>query len=413
VPGPPDYIRLMSAASDDVVAEVARAVDAALPALTTEMTDWFVEVIPEFRHDETVRKLMVASTSANLVAIVDMLVHAIPIDRITVPPAAAEYARRFAQHDLSLEGLLRAYRLGEHRFLQWSLAAVGELKVRDTTVALAAIADVSERVGNYIDLIIEGLIDIYETERRRWNSRTGAARAAQIRLVLESDGLGEDAAESLLGWSLGGWHQAAVVWLPSDQPSALQAGARLLAEVSGRGTPLTMLDDDRTLWAWLTHHSPFAVDPGQLRAQAESSSPLRIALGAPAPGLAGFRGTLREARRARAVAETGGAHLGTVVSFDNVAVTALLTRDKEDLRRWVDRVLPGLIGDETATRQLRDTLRVFLELGGSYTQAAARLHLHKNTVHYRVRKAEDLLGGSITDNRLTVEVALLTAELLL
>jgi hypothetical protein len=36
-----------------------------------------------------------------------------------VPPAAAMYARRFAQHDLSLEALLRAYRLGEHMFLQW------------------------------------------------------------------------------------------------------------------------------------------------------------------------------------------------------------------------------------------------------------------------------------------------------
>ncbi|AEK44359.1 hypothetical protein [Amycolatopsis mediterranei] len=34
-------------------------------------------------------------------------------------------------------------------------------------------------------------------------------------------------------------------------------------------------------------------------------------------------------------------------------------------------------------------------------------------MHYRVRKAEDLLGGSIADNRLAVEVALLAAELLL
>ncbi|ADJ47505.1 hypothetical protein AMES_5680 [Amycolatopsis mediterranei S699] len=97
-----------------------------------------------------------------------------------------------------------------------SSVGLGRITGVDTAVALAAIADLSERVGNYIDLVIEGLIDIYETERRRWNSRTGAARAAQIRLVLESEGLGEDAAESLLGWSLGGWHQAAVVWLPPD-----------------------------------------------------------------------------------------------------------------------------------------------------------------------------------------------------
>ena len=49
---------------------------------------------------------MVASTSSNLVAIVGMLAHSIPIEQITVQAAAAEYARRFAQHNLSLEALL-------------------------------------------------------------------------------------------------------------------------------------------------------------------------------------------------------------------------------------------------------------------------------------------------------------------
>ncbi|MGP8001102.1 MAG: helix-turn-helix domain-containing protein [Streptosporangiaceae bacterium] len=44
-------------------------------------------------------------------------------------------------------------------------------------------------------------------------------------------------------------------------------------------------------------------------------------------------------------------------------------------------------------------VRVFLDCDGSYVQAAARLHpctttlhLHKNTVHYRVRKAEEPRG---------------------
>ena len=75
--------------------------------------------IPEFRHDQAVQRLMVASTSSNLSAVVDMLMLGISLEDISVPPAAAEYARRFAQHDLSLEALLRAYRLGEHTFLQW------------------------------------------------------------------------------------------------------------------------------------------------------------------------------------------------------------------------------------------------------------------------------------------------------
>src|SRR5690348_10749130 len=179
----------MSADVDALLAKVARAIEADLPELTSQMTDWFIEVIPEFRHDETVRRLMIASTSSNLVAMVDMLTHGIPIDSITVPPAAAEYARRFAQHELSLEALLRAYRLGQHRLTEWALALMQEMPDLDTGRALAAIGEITQRVNRYIDQVIAGLIDIYEAELRRWNSRTGAARTAQLRTILENENL--------------------------------------------------------------------------------------------------------------------------------------------------------------------------------------------------------------------------------
>src|SRR3954447_24408710 len=72
------------------------------------MTAMFINIIPEFRHDQAVQRLMVASTSSNLSAVLDLLMLGISLEDISVPPAAAEYARRFAQHDLSLEALLRA-----------------------------------------------------------------------------------------------------------------------------------------------------------------------------------------------------------------------------------------------------------------------------------------------------------------
>ncbi|WP_020665115.1 PucR family transcriptional regulator [Amycolatopsis benzoatilytica] len=403
----------MSDAVDAVVAEVAHAIDADLAARTTELTDWFVEVIPQFRHDETVRKLMIASTSANLVAIVDMLSHSIPLDRISIPPAAAEYARRFAQHELSLEALLRAYRLGEHRFEQWAIAALEAQQNISTQLALAAVAELSRRTNRYIDQVIEGLIDIFETERRRWSSRTGAARAAQIRLVLDSDTLTEEAAQQLLVFPMRQWHCAAVAWLPAERAGELQSAARLLQEVCGRGPALTMLADDRTLWSWTVRPERDVIDVGRLRAGvAEIGGGLRLALGAPGLGLAGFRGSLREAVRARAVAETDRDQSQNVVLFDDVAVAALLTEQSEDVYRWIARVLGDLVGDEPGTEQLRETLRVFLDTDGSYTHAAARLHLHKNTVHYRVRKAEELCGRPLAENRLEVEVALRAAALL-
>lgn len=397
---------------DAVVSEVARLIDADLPVLTTEMTDWFIEVIPEFRHDDTVRRLMIASTSSNLVAIVDLLAHNIPIDRITVPPAAAEYARRFAQHDLSLEALLRAYRIGEHRFVQWALQRVGRLDI-GTGEVLAGIAELTERVSRYIDQVIQGLIDIYESERRRWDSRTGAARAAQLRVVLENESLSTRSAQDLIELELDGWHQAVIAWVDLDTPDparALQAVSRLLQDSTGRA-PITALADDRTMWAWASGPRTPRLDAGHLLDRLPAEPGLRLALGSAACGLTGFRSTFREAVRARAVADVAPS-AGRVVAFDDVAIAALLTDHVPDLRTWVGRILGGLADDTEAAARLRDTVRVFLETGGSFTEAAARLHMHKNTVHYRVRKAEEVRGRPLTDGRLDVEIALLATDLL-
>lgn len=53
---------------------------------------------------------------------------------------------------------------------------------------------------------------------------------------------------------------------------------------------------------------------------------------------------------------------------------------------------------------------MFLETGGSFTETGARLFLHKNTVHYRVRKAEEVRGRPLDDGRVDVQVALLACR---
>ena len=49
---------------------------------------------------------------------------------------------------------------------------------------------------------------------------------------------------------------------------------------------------------------------------------------------------------------------------------------------------------------------MFLDTGGSYKATAERLLLHKNSVQYRVRKAEESLGRPVGDIRHDVELAL-------
>jgi DNA-binding PucR family transcriptional regulator len=82
----------------------------------------------------------------------------------------------------------------------------------------------------------------------------------------------------------------------------------------------------------------------------------------------------------------------------------------ELLRAWVAETLGSLAGDDDHDSTLRETLRVFLQEGGSFNATAERLTLHKNTVQYRVRKAEESIGGPVGQDRLQVELALLACH---
>jgi DNA-binding PucR family transcriptional regulator len=68
--------------------------------------------------------------------------------------------------------------------------------------------------------------------------------------------------------------------------------------------------------------------------------------------------------------------------------------------------LGGLAADDEHHARLRATLLVFLQSGGSYKATAEQLMLHKNTVQYRIRKAEESLGRPVGENRHDVELAL-------
>ena len=389
--------------------EVAGRIGARLADLTPEMTTMFVDTISEFQHDQAAQRLMVASTASNLSAVLDMLMLGISLEDIVVPPAAATYARRFAQHDLSLEALLRAYRLGEHMFLQWVIQDLRK-QALPADDALAVTGRVALLLNGYIDQVIEGLVEIYQTEHKRWRERSDAARAAQVRVVLAADRLDTPVAEQMLGLSLREWHTAAVAWVDGDHTAAqLQVVGRLLTEVSGR-TPLTVYADTSTIWAWVSSPERPSLDLDRLATRLAEHRELRVALGEPGTGLAGFRTSHEEALRAQQVAEIDARPGQQVYPHARVALAGLLVDRREAVRLWVQRTLGELARDDEGMARLRHTVQVLLEANGSYTEAAARMHVHKNTVLYRLRKAEDLLGRPVTDDRLRIQVALIACD---
>jgi DNA-binding PucR family transcriptional regulator len=148
-----------------------------------------------------------------------------------------------------------------------------------------------------------------------------------------------------------------------------------------------------------------------------AGSLLRRALGRLVPGLAGLRltvgvsrpsrpdalsGALQEARHARDVAALRPGALRVVTGAELTSHVALLATVPDDVRRaFAARVLgPVLEHDARTGAGLRETLEAFLDCSGSWTRAAERLHLHVNTVRYRIGRVEELTGrdlGTLAD----------------
>lgn len=396
----------------NLVATIAHELERELEPLTADVCALLIERVEVLNvPEEDVRDLLVASVGSNLATAIDILAHHIPVDQIEVPAAAAYFARRLAQRDIPQEGLLRAYRLGEARFHQWWMRKL-DAHHPDVGLLIASLQHTMSVSSAYIDRVSEDLIEIYSEARERWAQRAGASRAAQVRTVLADEELTPDVAEAITGYRMKGPHLGFVVWASiQDSPCKVESAVQAIAETTGR-QPLAVLADDQTLWAWVSGAGVGALDPAVVRVELERRAlGPKIAIGSPAPGLHGFRASHRQALSAQRVVEIQAEDGAPVIAFSEVAVSTFLSRDLSGARRWVNEVLGGLASDDESMAELRRTVLVYLQTGASLTDAAVRLHLHKNTVRYRLRKAEDVCGGrSINGRRLDVEVALLACE---
>ncbi|QLY28922.1 PucR family transcriptional regulator [Nocardia huaxiensis] len=106
----------------------------------------------------------------------------------------------------------------------------------------------------------------------------------------------------------------------------------------------------------------------------------------------GLRGAVEEARYARRMAAERNQPT-SVVRHDELATHMLLLASVPDEVRRMFRVrlLDPLINyDKDNRSDLVHTLETFLEVSGSWTKCAEMLHLHVNTLRYRIQRIEEL-----------------------
>jgi DNA-binding PucR family transcriptional regulator len=405
-----------SPSAAESVAEVCKALVPRTVDMSADIYHLIVRDIPQLRSDKRVLELLEASVAENVATVLHILQHDIDLEKVHAPAAAEEYARRLAQRGVAVAALLRAYRIGSARFADWCLQELGR-RTDNAAMVSAAGLRIATILASYIDKVSEQLVSAYEAEKENWLRNQSVARAARVRALLRNEPVDVDSCEAILGYRLRQRHLGVVAWITgagagSDSIGRLErATAEIAAGAGCDGRPMFIPQDEFSAWAWLPFGArrDIAVPATSLKA-VPGTDQIRVAFGEPALGVTGFRRTHQQALNAQAVALAAGPSGQQVTSFGEVAPLALMSGSIELLQAWVIETLADLADDDGNNARLRETLRVFLEENGSYKTTAERLMLHKNTVQYRVRKAEEGLGRPIGQDRLRIELALLAGQ---
>ena len=403
----------------DLEAVVSQHVEAVLgglpPApLAQEMADLLIGSIPELGRagDEDFRAGLLLSCESNVTAIWNQLLSGASLESIAAPAEAIAWSHELVHRGVALPALLRAYRLGHGLAERRLEEAAGELEI-EPEIRWRVLASMSHHLFAYIDAVCTDLVDDYEQERAQWIRGAAAARAELVSAIVKRDPVDARVASEKLRYDVSRRHVALIVWADlrqtTEHDGSLEREATTLAAALGGGPVLTVPIGERVVWAW-TSGDQLIDDPAAVGHRMGEG--VRAAIGTCLKGLAGMADSHDEAVVTRRVAELRSLRSGTVVGYRAADLTALLTADPVEAVRFTDAELGQLLEDTDDAARLRATIRFYLEENLSPARTARRLGIHRNTVVYRVKQTEQLLGHAIEQRRLQLEVALRLSEMI-
>src|SRR3954453_16823340 len=389
-----------------------------IASVTRDLTDPIHTELPELGTDEEMRQATYASTESNVRLFLEVAATQTDPAEANLPPAAIEYARQFVRQGVTLEALLRAYHMGQARFVsRWNDAVNASLP--EGPERTEAVEQGTALTLAFINTLMRALVERYADERDRWVRSAAAVRTGVVRALLAGEQIEEQQASRQLGYSLERNHLAFVVWsegsADDDEATDLGALERTAGEFAtrlGKATPLLVQVGRRLVAGWIGGYEEIDLAmQGRVQLPPDAAVAVRLAVGSPGRGRDGFIRSYHEARHARRVAELSGRAAARATIYSDVALTALASSDLDQARAFVVGELGPLASDDDSALRLAGTLRVYLEERSSPSRTAHRLGVHANTIPNRIRAIEDLLGHPVDSRVAELMVALRLAPL--
>jgi hypothetical protein len=285
-----------------------------------------------------------------------------------------EVGERGARDGVELEILLRGYRTNAATLTLW----VGEQASATNPEGLRAALAVTRMVMEYTDSVSGALAEAFVRESHR--------------LLAESGSVQRDLVEDLLAGRSGPMMETRARAAGLERGVALQVA---VAAAGDLGRAVEAVDHQLRMarvggLRVARHDELFLVAPAeaslrQLLGRAAAREPLAAGISLPLSALGEIPRAHREARRALALAPAGGIlRLADLTLFDYLLAGA------DDTARRL-----GPSGVERLGGDLRQTVLAYAACDLNVGATARRLHLHPNTVHYRLGRVERLTGRDL------------------
>ncbi len=370
-----------------------------------DLTDRLVEAI--LREDpsysgpgRTSREDLHRSCHDNLLRILQWLTGTTDPDTDPFDAPRATGQRR-AEQGMPLESVLHAYRLG-YRIIWEGL--VRQAREQGPS-GIEGLVEAATEVWILVDEFSSAVADAYRGTEADFARRNDRRRDALVDALLEGRGreraLAADAAVTL---DLPEHGSYAVIVLAGTETSrtataALRSGG---LRVAWRIRP------DREIG--LVSLGP--AHPADVARLLEAAGGLRAGV---SPAVEGLADVDVAHRLAETALQTLPAGVPIVAELDTRLPGALLVTAPDLSARLLRRTLGPLLDLETdECTLLRETLRTWLDTGGSASQTAAKLYCHRNTVLNRLRRLETLTGRSVdrADHLVELSLSLLALDVL-
>lgn len=372
---------------------LSTSMEEVLPALIDEVVAEIHNTIPDFSRPEgsPYNQVIRTGVERNVVGFIEWL----------SDPDQATFDRRDglcrkmgafeAMEGRPLAMLLTAYRIGAE--LSW--AHMREVLV-EREASAEEVATLAEALLSYMDQAAKLSREGYEQAKAEADDDREKARLLLLRAIVEDSGA--DCSDMATRYPLADWP------IPDE--------VTLVALPAGSAVVRPLLDPDLLLD--LHDAEPYLLVPGPLTAERQEM--LKAALAGTRGAAAGLAAptaraadSLRWARRLLSLVIEGVLDDGTLTLCENHMVSMWLLADVPLINQIIRKQL-GFLSHLTDRQRerLTDTLRAWLRTRGPATRISEDLGVHVQTVRYRMRKLEQVLGEELTDpdNRFATEVAL-------